>query len=107
MNNRLDRTSLREQDHHDHDQFRWPAQPFHHGAFSCVTGLLTRVTAIALGLIRVHTNVALSDFARYAEHISFGQHCFDASIGFVGVCICHSMPIGACFFKPAFLFRQE
>ena len=63
MNNRLDRASIREQDHHDHDQCRWPAQPFHHRASSCTKCLLTRVTTRALGLIRMNTNVALSDFA--------------------------------------------
>jgi len=63
MNNRLDRASIREQDHHDHDQCRWPAQPFHHRASSCTKCLLTRVTTRALGLIRMNTNVARSSFA--------------------------------------------
>ncbi len=84
MNNRLDRASIREQDHHDHDQCRWPAQPFHHRASSCTKCLLTRVTTRALGLIRMNTN-----------------------IGFVVVCICHSMPMDACFFKPSLLFTGE
>jgi hypothetical protein len=41
-----------------------------------------------------------------AVHVSFGQNCCDASIGFVVVCICHSMPMGACFFKPSLLFHR-
>ena len=41
-----------------------------------------------------------------AEHASFGQNCFDASIGSVGVCICYSMPIDAYFFKPSFPFHR-
>src|SRR5437764_8106407 len=41
-----------------------------------------------------------------AEHISFGQNCFDASIGSVSVCICYSMPMDACFFKHSFPFHR-
>src|SRR5947209_2370572 len=41
-----------------------------------------------------------------AEHASFGQNCFDASIGSVDVCISYSMPMDACFFKPSFPFHR-
>ena len=41
-----------------------------------------------------------------AEHISFGQNCFDASIGSVSVCICYSMPMDACFFNHSFPFHR-
>ena len=34
-----------------------------------------------------------------AEHASFGQNCFDASIGSEFVCISYSMPMDAGFFK--------
>src|SRR5256885_1784594 len=41
-----------------------------------------------------------------AEHASFGQNCFDASIGSVHVCICYSMPMDACFFNHSFPFHR-
>src|SRR5207253_1572758 len=41
-----------------------------------------------------------------AEHASFGQNCFDASIGSVSVCICYSMPMDACFFNHSFPFHR-
>src|SRR5947208_15142947 len=41
-----------------------------------------------------------------AEHASFGQNCFDASIGSVHVCICYSMPMDACFFNHSCPFHQ-
>src|SRR5579862_3701462 len=63
VNNRLDWAAIRKQAHHDHDQFRRCAQSFHHRASSCAEGLLACAAAIALWLIRMNTNVALSDFA--------------------------------------------
>src|SRR5436190_21918930 len=41
-----------------------------------------------------------------AEHASFGQNCFDASIGSVSVCICYSIPMDACFFNHSFPFHR-
>jgi hypothetical protein len=42
-----------------------------------------------------------------AEQRSFGQHWWDGSIGSVGVCIFHRMPVDAGFFSLPGLFTGE
>jgi hypothetical protein len=41
-----------------------------------------------------------SPFLPLAEHATFGQNCWDVSIGSVFVCISYSMPMDASFFQP-------
>src|SRR5438132_9714666 len=61
VNNSLHWTSVGQQYHHGHHHFHRCAQSFHHGASSCAKRLLTRATAISLGVRRVNTNIARSD----------------------------------------------
>src|SRR6266699_3014421 len=99
LHNGLYRTPIGEQGYHDHDELDRLPQTLKHGSSSGTKRLFTDLAPIALPLTVMDRNGTLSDFSRYAEHASFGQNCFDVSIGSVFVFIYHSMPGDTCFFK--------
>ena len=102
---RLERTSIREQRDHNHNQFCWLAQPFDHGPASRTKGLFARLTAIALPLAIMDDDSALSSLASCATRRVRAKLVRRVH----RLCGClhrHSMPRTVSIFKLFLLFHQ-
>ncbi len=107
MHNRLDRTSIREQCDHHHDQFGRLAQPLKHGSTSPAKCVTARATPVALTLAIMNRDVALPCLASCTtRHIraKLEQRVHRLWI----VCFHrHSMSMFPSFFKPSFLLFHQ
>jgi hypothetical protein len=106
MNNRLDRAPIREQGDYYHNEFRWLAQPFHHGSTPVAKRVTTPATAIALPLAIMNTNGALPDLASCRTRQVRAK--LSRRVHRLFCCVLHTpkMPWTVKFFNIGLLFHQ-
>jgi len=106
VDNRLDRAAIREQGDHHHNEFRWLAQPFHHGSTPVAKRVTTAATAIALPLAVMDANGALSDLASCGTRQIWAK--LSGRVHWLFCCVLHTpkMPRTVEFFKRSLLFHR-
>ena len=106
VDNRLDRTAIREQGNHHHNELRWLAQPFHHGSTPGTKRVTAAATAIALPLAIMDANVALPDLASCRTRLVWAK--LSGRVHWLFCCLLHTptMPRTVAFFKMASLFHR-
>src|SRR5437879_5851223 len=106
MDNRLNRATIGKLGDYHHNEFRWLAQPFHHGSTPLAKRLTAATTAIALPLPIMHANVALSDLASCGTRQIWAK--LSGRVHWLSCCVLHTrnMRRTVAFCKRYLLFHR-